>query len=925
MDERRADVLAELRGRLADGLAGTRLTKTQLATRAGLGRTTVQQAFQADSPEPPSAQTVAALAKVLRLPADELLELRRAALAEPAPDAPGRPIGAWHPHDLEVHPAGAVTEALPSYVARAHDAVLAEAVRDVASGRSRMLVLVGTSSTGKTRACWEAVQPLADRGWRLWHPFDPTRAEAALDELHRVAPHTVVWLNEAQHYLGDPATGERVAAALHTLLTDADRAPVLILGTLWPEYADRYTAPPRPDAADPYSRVRELLAARTVTVPDTFGPDELRAARASGDDLLSDALSRAAEHGRVTQDLAGAPELLRRYEQPASPAVRALLDAAMDARRLGVGLHLPRAFLVDAVPDYLSDDDLAALPADWADTAFADLARPVHGRQTPLQRVVARPASRPSAAAPVPQDGHRLADYLEQHGRVTRWQVCPPASFWHAALTRLPRAADVAALAEAAADRHRLQWAHALRMHAAEAGHPGSLRRLAEAREESGDPEGAAALLRRAAESGDARALLSLADERTRVGDWSGAEPFARRAARAGAPDGLTLLAEISAASGDRERAEDLARLAAEHGEPYAYASLSRLYELRGERDVAERLARLAVRAGEPGAIARLAERRAELGDRAGAEDLARRAAEAGDGGDALAWLVHAREESDGREEAEALARRTADLAPRRMLFAWAALRERADDHAGAAALYRRAAGHDHPEAMARVAVLCEESGERAEAERWARRSAGPDALSRLAALREAAGDRAGAEALWRECAELSDAEAVVRLAVLGERSGDRAAAERWASGHTGALSRLAELREAAGDRAGAEALWRECAELGDTDALIRLVGLREQAGDRVGAETLVRQAAQNGHVTVLLAQVWEQVRGPAAEPLYRSLIDAGHADSLAGIVERAGERTLLHAWWPHGLDPDGALTPPWSPEIQWTAQGDPA
>lgn len=66
-----------------------------------------------------------------------------------------------------------------------------------------MVVLVGTSSTGKTRACWEAVQPLADKGWRLWHPFDLTRADAALEDLKkRVQPRTVVWLNEAQHYFG---------------------------------------------------------------------------------------------------------------------------------------------------------------------------------------------------------------------------------------------------------------------------------------------------------------------------------------------------------------------------------------------------------------------------------------------------------------------------------------------------------------------------------------------------------------------------------------------------------------------------------------------------------------------------------------------------------------------------------------------------
>ncbi len=51
--------------------------------------------------------------------------------------------------------------ALPGYVPRQHDQMLAHAVGDVTSGRSRMVVLVGTSSTGKTRACWEAIQPLA--------------------------------------------------------------------------------------------------------------------------------------------------------------------------------------------------------------------------------------------------------------------------------------------------------------------------------------------------------------------------------------------------------------------------------------------------------------------------------------------------------------------------------------------------------------------------------------------------------------------------------------------------------------------------------------------------------------------------------------------------------------------------------------------
>ena len=70
----------------------------------------------------------------------------------------------------------------------------------------------------------------------MWHPIDPSRPDAALAELLRIGPRTVVWLNEAQVYLqvADGGLGERVAAGLRELLRDAGRAPVLVLATLWP-------------------------------------------------------------------------------------------------------------------------------------------------------------------------------------------------------------------------------------------------------------------------------------------------------------------------------------------------------------------------------------------------------------------------------------------------------------------------------------------------------------------------------------------------------------------------------------------------------------------------------------------------------------------------------------------------------------------
>jgi hypothetical protein len=613
-DQERAEPLEMLRRRLAGGLARSRLSKTDLARGAGLGRTIVSQAFQDGGPVP-SERTVTALGRVLRLPVEELLELRRAAELGVYRDVtgPGRPIAQWDPHDLEVHPAGHAPgtdpsvasgrPVLPGYVRREHDEVPSQAVSDASEGRSRMLVLVGASSTGKTRACWEAVQPLAESGWWLWHPFDPTRADAALEELQRVQPRTVVWLNEAQHYLADPALGERIAAALHGLLTDVRRGPVLVLGTLWPEYAKQYTSLPSSSAADRHSRVRELLAGRTVAVPDRFDTNALAGAAAlaeNGDLLLADALTRVHKDGYLAQDLAGGPQLLSRFQQ-ASPAARAVLEAAMDARRLGVGLQLPQAFLTDAAHDYLTDRDYDQLPDDWTDAVFTELSHLDHGRQAPLSRVKPRPLRRPPGTTPdssqteIPASpALRLADFLEQHGRLTRRHLCPPASFWHAAYTHLTYADDLNALSNAASSRHRLQWAYHLSDRPASARSTDALPVLTLTGETAVNASGADLPAPPVADHSDSKALLAMARARDEAGDREGAEAVAREAADHDNPIVALILSWEREKAGDREGAEALARLSADYGSTTPLLSLAVMRDKAGDHEGAELLARQA-------------------------------------------------------------------------------------------------------------------------------------------------------------------------------------------------------------------------------------------------------------------------------------------------------------------------------------------
>ncbi|MEV5899408.1 hypothetical protein [Streptomyces sp. NPDC052127] len=370
---------------------------------------------------------------------------------------------------------------LPAYIARGHDARLKTVVDAAKAGRSGIAVLVGGSSTGKTRALWEAVRELPE-SWRLWHPLSPTAPHAALAALPDIAPKTVVWLNEAQFYLEADPLGEQVAAGLRELLHDPSRAPVLILGTLWPEHWDTLTTRTTPDR---HPGARELIGGHKIDVPDAFTPADLAALDAAddADPRLAQAAQRA-QGAQVTQYLAGVPYLMARYDA-ARGATLALIHAAMDARRLGSRLHIPLNWLADAAPGYLNDDEYYSLDGDWLSKALAYVTTPCNGIPgilTPVttsgprnQRTRRRPAVGSIPAdrpAPSPQGPrYLLADYLDQHGRHHRAETIPPIDFWTAAAHHA-HPTDLTALGNAAWDRGLYRDAAQLHKHATTYGTP---------------------------------------------------------------------------------------------------------------------------------------------------------------------------------------------------------------------------------------------------------------------------------------------------------------------------------------------------------------------------------------------------------------------------------------------------------------------
>lgn len=822
--------LEELRTLLECGLVEQGVTKTALARRAGLGRTAVSEAFNRAA-SVPSARVVGALGRALRLDVPELLELRaaaagtqRAALAQdavtPAPGI-GLPIVQFDPHELEVHPAidvrfdggsgaGVQRRRLPQYVRRQHDQELDKVVEGAVEGHSGMAVLVGASSTGKTRACWEAIQPLASLGWRLWHPLGPTRADAVLNDLQHVGPRTVVWLNEAQHYFGSSRdTAERVAASLRALLANRQVQPVLVLGTLWSEYATTYTALPSSIRKDLYPQVRQLLAGRLLMVPERFDALAIREAQVlafEGDRQLSHAL-KYSETGLLAQYLAGAPALLERYRM-AGPPVRALIQCVMDARRFGVGENVPVDFISHAVEDYLTDGEYAALGGDWLAESFREAGRSVHGNLAPLTAIRNRKSSPPGGGTS--EASVRLADSLEQFGRIDRSPYCPPQSFWSAACDLLESAEVLAKFAEAAIDRHRLYWARRLTDRVMERPVDSSvLTELAHAWMDS-DPGEAERLFLKSAELGDGSAMGSLGYRCEERGEWERAKEWFRRGADSGDGFSACELARIFSELGDLESSERFYRRAIGLGETESLGGLARVLVDKGG-DVVEALtllrrsictlvrqtARISMVSleGDEGlqqsGVAPWASRGKSVG-------WARRIDEVGDVGDCVRFF-----------EVITAAANDGDVYGMRCLYYFL----RSTDGAAADKFLESAAQDGNPFALVELAEELKSRGDLVRAESLYRRSIGAGSnksLVVLAGLMKEIGKFEEAESLYWQAIDSGEIYAAHRLSQLKEERRDREGAEGVAllaadAGHSAAARALSEVRVRRGEDGG---LW---------------------------------------------------------------------------------------------------------------------
>jgi hypothetical protein len=337
---------------------------------------------------------------------------------------------------------------LPMFVEREISPALREWM-GTAAGSGGFLLLVGASSVGKTRLLYEAAREVLGSFAVLAPDLGDGDLVNKLADATFPLPPLIIWLDELQRFLTGPyltpGSTAILPGAVSRLLSSP--SPIVILATLWPEYgehlrdtvAEERTGRPIPR----YQASVDILDERRVheVALSTFTITERRAAArlAADDSRFAEAL--ADRDYNVTEVLAGARELVRRYER-ATADQKAVLHAAVDARRLGIQAPLAGELLCDAARGYLT----GARPDDeWFGPVLEEL--------TSASRATAPLIPIHDAAHRVVV-GYTVADYLLQRLTAARRTVDPPAVTRAALVTHPHRRDDMSRLADSM-QRHR--------------------------------------------------------------------------------------------------------------------------------------------------------------------------------------------------------------------------------------------------------------------------------------------------------------------------------------------------------------------------------------------------------------------------------------------------------------------------------------
>ncbi|BCB81182.1 hypothetical protein GCM10022251_67720 [Phytohabitans flavus] len=387
----------------------------------------------------PAKEVLSCLLKVLDVPQADRATWQDAwnRLAETQPPSPIPRFDEVSPRQLGIHAAITAEESigdLPEYVGRDFDDDLRKRI-SAGIVRGCFVLLVGRSSSGKTRSLYEAVRMVAPN----WPVVQPAGTGEIVELLDAPRQKIIVWLDEMHRFFGaDPRlTKEHVIRLL--------QFPAIVVATLWPDdYLKRKTPRGLGAPAEVENDRRLLELAEVVSVPDVLsGPEQAEAERVAETDTRI-RLALDVKDAGLTQVLAAGPDLLHRWEQAPDPYAKAVISFAADARRLGVLSPIAQDAFDSAIGGYLTSSQRVNRPRHWLADALAFGGQELHGAVSALTPVDDGEAGLLA--------GYVVADYVAQHIRRTE---CPPRSAWETLISTAEDAEDLRRLAAAANARMR--------------------------------------------------------------------------------------------------------------------------------------------------------------------------------------------------------------------------------------------------------------------------------------------------------------------------------------------------------------------------------------------------------------------------------------------------------------------------------------
>jgi tetratricopeptide (TPR) repeat protein len=344
------------------------------------------------------------------------------------------------------------TVAYPPYIPRSFDQVLAERLQEAVKKRFGSIVLIGSSCTGKTRSCWQAIRADKFRNWSVLVPDETRAIKALLKDPSRIQTPTILWLDELQNYLGPDGSG---LTPKHLSNLQNCGAPIILLGTIWADYYSSLAN----FRADPWSsRFTEAAGFlnqidHLIPVPNELDDNERRrgAAFASENAVLQEALS-SNDFG-VTQIIAGAGDLVRHWTVTMSTEAKAMTDAAIDLRRIGVAGPISLSLLSTLAPTYISKNS-RNFHKGWLEKALPEAIQELRGATSVLI----------PTSGEIDDDTFTLvpADYILQHGMAIRANIKISDHFWEMLVGKIDDADDRWRIVNSARARGRLAWAEIL-------------------------------------------------------------------------------------------------------------------------------------------------------------------------------------------------------------------------------------------------------------------------------------------------------------------------------------------------------------------------------------------------------------------------------------------------------------------------------